>query len=483
MPVRGFRHAAAATLLLLVMNLAPTPKGTAAEFLLDNRPWQCGLLVDVGSTFTKVIAIDSQATRLAQSQSPTTIDQDVMAGVSRAINGLGLAADVAPDWVLVSSSAAGGLRMASVGLTAALSGRAGELSALGAGAKVVCSEHGLLGDEALARIEQANVHLVLLAGGIDGGNADALLHNASALSGLTGALGFIVAGNTDASQQAASILTERGHDVLVVDNVYPRPGEIRIPPTREAVRELFMRHITRAKGLGEMLTQLQTDCEPTPLAVSRAVGYLSDSGRPVVFVDVGGATTDVHSQGGLPTERRNTEVPTPEVMRTVEGDLGMRHGAPGIVEAMSGALRARCEQQLDCDLEDEAARRKATPDYLPETEIDRRVDDLLCSAAATIAIERHAGRVVVKHRPWGDRYQVVGKDLRPTDVLVATGGAFRFVADANATVRRALEDIEGVQGPTEPRIAIDLTYTLYAVGLLAAYSPELASRLAVRLRG
>jgi hypothetical protein len=46
-------------------------------------------------------------------------------------------------------------------------------------------------------------------------------------------------------------------------------------------------------------------------------------------------------------------------------------------------------------------------------------------------------------------------------------------------VRTGLADIEGVQAPKDPEIAIDSGYTLYAIGLLARYSPTLAQRLAM----
>ena len=459
------------------------PKGLKAhapveDCLAKGRAWQTALLLDVGSTFTKALAIDAHGTVLGRAQAPTTIDNDVMDGAVAAVEALPEAARGPYDWGLSSSSAAGGLRMTSVGLTASLSGKAGDLATLGAGAKVVSSEHGLLDPAALARIEAASPHLVLLAGGIDGGNADALLHNARALSELSASLGFIVAGNAEAAADAARSLAERGRDVLVADNVFPRPGEIAIEPTREAVREMFMRHITKAKGLGELMEALRCDCEPTPLAVSRALSVVARPPNPVVFVDLGGATTDVHSVFGQKVERRSTEIPAPEVMRTVEGDLGMRWGAPGTVAAMSEALRGAMERELGCDLEREAQHRHSAPEFLPATEADRDIDLGLAAAAVTTAVERHAGRVVVRHRPWGDRYQVVGKDLRRCDLLIATGGVFRHLGRPDATVRRALDDIDGVQAPQNPSIVIDRHYALYATGLLARHSSELAAAVA-----
>jgi len=450
----------------------------AEAFLTDGRPWRQALLIDVGSTFTKIMVIDPTGHVLARAESPTTIDHDVMEGVERAIAALPDDLRGPYDWALASSSAAGGLRMASVGLTAALSGRAGALAAFGAGAKVVANEQGYLDDAAVARIEAAAPHLVLIAGGLDGGNSEALLRNAQALAGLASPHGFIVAGNAAASDQAADHLRDGARDVRVVENVFPRAGEIAITGTREAVRDLFLKHITRAKGLEGLMETFKTECEPTPLAVSRALAHLPGDGGPVVFVDLGGATTDVHSLGGVREDHRVVEIPEPEVMRSVEGDLGMRWGAPGTVDAMAASARAAAETRLGCDLAQEALRRRETPSFLPQDDHDRAVDRELAQAAVAIAVERHAGKIVVRHRPWGDRYQVTGKDLRQTRLLVATGGAFRHGRDPRALVQQGLDMIEGAQSPRRPSIAIDTNYALYATGLVARLSPNLARQLA-----
>ncbi|MGI9334307.1 MAG: glutamate mutase L, partial [Gammaproteobacteria bacterium] len=220
----------------------------ADDCLGGKRRWRKSLLLDIGSTFTKALVIAPDGSILGRAEAPTTIDDDVMDGVCNAVASL---PDQAPgpfDWALASSSAAGGLRMASVGLTASLSGKAGALAALGAGAKVIGSEHGYLDLEGVARIEAMRAHLVMLSGGIDGGNARALIHNARMLAELETPQGYVIAGNSDVAGDACSILEGRGRDVRVVANVFPRPGEIAIGDTREAVRDLFLRHITRAKG-------------------------------------------------------------------------------------------------------------------------------------------------------------------------------------------------------------------------------------------
>lgn len=88
---------------------------------------------------------------------------------------------------------------------------------------------------------------------------------------------------------------------------------------------------------GKSLKQLVL--APTPDAVLTGVEALAD-GRGLLLIDVGGATTDVYSV--LPRAQKDEK---PEdgrgqgaagdwlLARTVEGDLGVRSGALGVVEA------------------------------------------------------------------------------------------------------------------------------------------------------
>jgi len=442
--------------------------------------WNSGLLVDVGSTFTKVSVIAPDGSFVDSAHAPTTISTSVGLGVEHAVSNLqsGL---VEFDWALTSSSAAGGLRMATVGLTEALSGNAGVLAALGAGAKVVAVESGYLDMESIERISEAKPHLLLLTGGIDGGNARGLMHNANLLASLENLPGVILAGNKNAANEAAIAMRYGSrHDVRVVENVFPRPGEVVIAPTREAVRDLFMQHITRAKGLSDLLELLQSDCEPTPLAVSRALwGRLEESDDPLVLIDVGGATTDVHSVGGQVHSHRTVDLPTPEVMRTVEGDLGMRSGAPGIVKALGDRMSSMLAGGLD--LREEAQRRHDDPNFLPLTAVDQATDMALAKGAIVIALERHAGRVIVRHNAWGDRHRVVGKDLRDCSTLIATGGVFRHLRDPAHLVASALTAITDSFVPRNPRVLVDQGYSIYAIGLVARHDFSLANRMRKKL--
>jgi uncharacterized protein (TIGR01319 family) len=203
----------------------------------------------------------------------------------------------------------------------------------------------------------------------------------------------------------------------------------------------------------------------------------------VVVVDVGGATTDVHSvvevdpetgdldRGGLSRE----VVATTPVTRTVEGDLGMRWSARSTV----------AEADLE-ELADAAARRADDPAFLPATDAERDEDEAIARAAVGLALRRHAGRSRVVVSPEGRVVERTGKDLREVDLLVGSGGVLRHGRPGveGRVLTGSTGEVEGGwQLPRAPRVVVDTDYVLAAVGLLAADHPEAAYRLARTLSG
>jgi len=202
-------------------------------------------------------------------------------------------------------------------------------------------------------------------------------------------------------------------------------------------------------------------------------------------VDIGGATTDVHSVVRVDPEdaglSREVVASTP-VTRTVEGDLGMRWSALTTWEA---GLEAGL---LGEDLHLAAVRRTAEPVFLPGTDPERLQDEQIAATAATLALRRHVGRsrVVVDPDPStgsGRAPRVVrsGKDLREVDLLVGSGGVLRHASPSG--VSRILGVLTGVssdgwQQPEHPRIVVDRDYVLAAIGLMAEGRPAAAAALA-----
>jgi len=97
------------------------------------------LLVDFGSTYTKVVAVDiSQSRLLGCASAYTTAATDVVEGLDSALERLARQVGVLEYHKrLACSSAAGGLRMIACGLTPELTAKAASMAVMGAGAKII----------------------------------------------------------------------------------------------------------------------------------------------------------------------------------------------------------------------------------------------------------------------------------------------------------------------------------------------------------
>ncbi|MGZ4468174.1 MAG: glutamate mutase L [Nocardioidaceae bacterium] len=446
--------------------------------------------VDFGSTFTKAALVDVRTgALLATASHRTTIDTDVLDGWEDCLAQLTAADPRAPHaQVLACSSAGGGLRIAVVGNEELVTAEAGRRVALSSGGRVVHVASGGLDPAALGALRDSRPDVVLLVGGTDGGNAEVLLGCARALAGWPGPV--VVAGNVDAQPEVSSLLTDAGTPHVCADNVVPQIGVLAPDSARAAIREMFLRHVIGGKHLSKRADFTAMVRGATPDVVLTAVELLARGLGPeqpgagdVVVVDVGGATTDVHSVVEVDPEDSGLSrevVATLPVSRTVEGDLGMRWSAVSAVE--EGVAAGLAE---DGRFREAAAVRQATPSYLPEDAAGRRDDLEIARLAVAVALRRHAGRAQVVFDP-GTGAGVVersGTDLREVDLLVGSGGVLRHAgADGPRVLARSIEADEGWQVPRAPHTVVDVDYVLAPAGLLAAEHPETAFRLVRSLR-
>jgi uncharacterized protein (TIGR01319 family) len=266
--------------------------------------------------------------------------------------------------------------------------------------------------------------------------------------------------------------------VSVADNVLPRIGVLDPLSARTAIREAFISHVIGGKHLSTRVDLSTFVRAATPDAVLAGVELLSD-GVPhepgvgdVMVVDVGGATTDVYSvtspdPNDDPVERE--AVATLWRSRTVEGDLGVRWNAPGIVEA---AEREGLVAEIDLPpLKTAGHRRRDQPRYLPRTDDERELDRRLATLASTVALRRHAK----PHTAGGVLYP--GKDLSRVSLVVGSGGVLRHspVDVATRLVRDAVTDpAGGWRGPERAAVVVDIDYVLAAAGLISRRDPLIA---------
>ncbi|MCD4525515.1 glutamate mutase L [Nocardioides sp. cx-173] len=452
---------------------------------------QVAICVDFGSTFTKASLVDlAEARIVAAAEHPTTLPVDghgdILDGYDACLAALTEADPrAAGAEVLACSSAGGGLRIAVIGNEELVTAEAGRRVALSSGGKVVAvlAAAAQAGDAAPYRaLRDAAPDVLLLTGGTDGGNSEVLLQAARDLvaSGWDGPV--VVAGNADAQAEVSAVLGDVPH--VLADNVVPRIGVLAPDSARAAIREMFLTHVIGGKHLSPRADFLAMVRGATPDVVLTGVELLADgldAERPgagdVVVVDVGGATTDVHSVVELDPEDSGLSrevVATTRVTRTVEGDLGMRWSAQSTVEAANLP-----------ELADAARARTDDPGFLPADAADLDDDEAIARAAVGLALRRHAGRSRVVVSPEGRVVERTGKDLRAVDLVVGSGGVLRHGRDGVS--ERVLAgsvgaDLEGGwQLPERAPVVVDTQYLLAAVGLLAPEDLDTAHRLARRL--
>ena len=447
------------------------------------------LLIDFGSTYTKLTAVDTQKEEIIGTAAAyTTIETDINDGLNE---GLGLlrekTGEINYDFCYACSSAAGGLRMVTSGLVPELTVEAARLASLGAGAKAVGVYSFELTDDDIEEIRDLKPDIFLLVGGTDGGNSECIIHNAKMLAQMKPEFPIVVAGNRSAAKECARILSEC--EVHVCPNVMPKFGVLKIEPTQEKIREIFLNRIIQAKGLSKAAELLSDIMMPTPSAVLLAMellakGYEDESGiGELIGVDVGGATTDVYSiADGMP-EHMNTVykgLPEPYAKRTVEGDIGMRYSIGGIVDAqgiekiskISGLSKERSSELIEM--------LKENTETVPNG--DKELSDLdfaLASCAVDEAVTRHAGSISETYTMMGQTFVQEGKNLTRVKQIVFTGGSLIHTKRTQEIAQNALYSPVNPSS-LKPKCAdvwLDKTYILAAMGLLSSHYPKTALRI------
>ena len=451
------------------------------------------LLIDFGSTYTKVTAVDVDTeTILGTAQSYTTIETDIINGLNNAVALLReKVGDIEFSEQYACSSAAGGLRMVAIGLVPELTAKAARQASLGAGAKVIKTYSYELTESDLQEIDRINPDICLLTGGTDGGNKENIIFNAKMLARSKGNFPIIIAGNRNCADTCAEILKDK--QIHICENVMPRLDIPNVEPTQAKIREIFLEQIVKAKGLSNAEALVKGILMPTPSAMLTAMNLLAKGTKTesgigdLVGVDLGGATTDIYSMSyGLPTTggaalkglRENYS------KRTVEGDIGMRYSINGIVDAagiervaeLSGLHEDRCRELIDY--------LSVHTDVVPADDDDEleKLDFALASLAIETAVTRHAGRLEPFYSPMGISYMQTGKDLTAVKTVIVTGGALIHTKRTAAIAAHAqFSPLDAMSlKPKEAEVLVDRKYILAAMGLLSTVYPDIALRIMKR---
>lgn len=433
------------------------------------------LVAEIGSTTTVVNAFNLKDSKfLGQGQGPTTVlDGDVTIGLNMAIDelkkNLGVSSLEYEDF-LATSSAAGGLRMTVHGLVFDMTARAAREAALGAGAIIKMVTAGKLRRSDLNKIKEINPNIILVAGGLDFGERDTALYNAEEIAKLKLNVPVIYAGNIENQEDVKLIFEEYNQKLYIVDNVYPRVDELNVEPTRKVIQAAFEEHITGAPGMKKVRQMVNGPIIPTPGAVMESAILLSSEIGDLMVIDVGGATTDVHSvTEGSDEIQRIMISPEPVAKRTVEGDLGVYVNLPHIVERI-GIDNVK---KVFNDAEELIQNRKP----IPQTQREIEFVEYMTEEAVLTAVRRHAGAIRYLYGPSGKKTIAEGKDLTNVKWIVGTGGALTRLPNRVNIMKKIPKDNTGgmfLYPKDGVDVLVDNFYIMASLGVLSKKYPEAA---------
>ena len=442
------------------------------------------LVAEIGSTTTVVNAftgIESGSPEFfGQGQAPTSVlDGDVRIGLTSAINDLCRkkgAGSIEYSEMLATSSAAGGLKMTVHGLVYDMTAKAAKEAALGAGGIIHFITAGRLRRSDLKKIQETKPNLILIAGGVDYGERETAIYNSEMIRSLNLGTPVIYAGNCENREEVGLIFDEEsGVKLYVVDNVYPKIDDLNVEPCRKIIQDAFEDHIVHAPGMEHVRDMVNGPIIPTPGAVMECTKLLSERIGNVMTLDVGGATTDLHSvtEDGEQISKLLIS-PEPKAKRTVEGDLGVFINMRNIIELI-GEKRLR-EELPDVDIDSVLESYKAIPKTAEEIKFVER----LAKEAVCRAVERHAGHIRYIYGPSGRSTVAEGKDLTQVKYIVGTGGALtRLPSRLEMLAGIARHDETGLLlFPGEhAKILIDNSYIMASLGVLSLKYKEAAGKL------
>lgn len=449
------------------------------------------LMIDFGSTFTKLVAVDTQKEDIIATASHfTTVAEDITIGYTNALKELykKLGEKIQFDKIISCSSAAGGLKMAAIGLVEELTVEAAKRVCLGAGARVdlVLSHH--INKKEVQSIIDKKIDIILLAGGTDGGNSECVLYNAKMLGEAGIKIPIIYAGNKSCIDEIEEIFNEYNLNGYFCENVMPQINILNIPSARDKIREIFLQNIIVAKGIKKIENVIDKVILPTPEAVLKACdllskGYLREPGLgELVCADIGGATTDMYSMSTASAKRSDVVIKgleEPYAKRTVEGDLGMRYSALGVLKALTKEEVILINEDENVDMEKELTFRNDHVDVVFNDDHQSKVDLIIGGICVDKAMGRHVGKMEEVYTPMGLVYNQTGKDLTKIEYVIGTGGILVNSKDP----RKILSKVTGNKKtylelrPENPNYLLDKDYILASMGLLSEIEPLLALKI------
>lgn len=459
-------------------------------------------LIDVGSTTTKAFLFTRNDDWVYHhAESPTTVEkpfEDVTKGVLLSLeeleqqSGLKLIDNSEPAIPIFStSSAGGGLAMVIMGLVREVTTQSAERVALGAGSLVldyIALDDGRTPYKKIEALKNLRPDMVLLAGGFDGGSVFGpvflaeLLSQANLQPKLTqlSRVPVIYAGNVDAREFVKETLGDR-FSYFETPNIRPQSMEENLEPARKTIHDLFMDHVmSHAPGYEKYQSWVSGSLIPTPAGMSRILEVISeDSGKKVLAIDIGGATTDIFtaSEG--------------KVFRTVSANLGMSYSILNVakvagLENIKALLNFNLE---DAELLNRIGNKYLNPTSLPDNETDAEIECAVASNAIRqavidhfrvkegLSLSRHGEELSFNTLARKKRKENISaqldSQLSDYELIIGSGGILSHTP--RNTAAKIL--INGLKLGDTVELAVDSMFILPHLGVLSTQNRELANEL------
>jgi len=438
------------------------------------------ITAEIGSTTTVVsafVGIGDSPKLVAQGEHYTTVDLgDVTIGLERALKEIKVKLkEENLEWekFYATSSAAGGLKMTVHGLVYDMTVRAAKEAALGAGAVLKFVTAGKMGEDDIKKVEEIQPNIVIVAGGVDYGESETVIHNAKVFAKSSINSPIVFAGNKVAAEKVKEILEDAGKEVIVTENVYPKIDVLNVEPARKIIQDVFSQHIVKGPGMEKLKGIVDGKIIPTPAAVMITTELLSKIYGDVITIDIGGATTDVDSVTDGNFEIQKILIsPEPRSKRTVEGDLGVFVNAKIVASHIRSELESKFKN-LDELLEN------ISP-YPKNKDIENLVIEL-AKYCFINAILRHAGSKRYMYGPTGRIDVAEGKDLTAVRYIFGTGGVLSRSKHNVKILRQIRILVNKFPNKLLPRRDVELMYdSMYIfapIGVISLIDKESAFRI------
>lgn len=249
---------------------------------------------------------------------------------------------------------------------------------------------------------------------------------------------------------------------------------MNILPLRKVIYETFEENIVNAKGMEHILEMVNEKIMPTPGSVMESTMILYEKIGNLMTIDVGGATTDIHSIAIPSDDFKLFQEGETLSKRTVEGDLGVFINHINVLKLFKNnelLTNIGVNKEKICEILSKYS-------YIPQNSIQKKFVFELTRKCTNIALDRHVGDLKRVFTSSGQKIIPDGKDLTQIKTIILTGGALINLENTELIIEEYIKKHPTKLLPRENvEILKDHDYIMASVGVLSLKYPDIALKL------